>query len=181
MSKKRDKTQTAQASTALALQKTGVPNTPKVDNPARNIIPTLATGDPDLPGVLMLQAITTSLPFGESNDSLNERFAEAAVRSLGPRDGLEALLAVQMVHTHNLAMNYLRRAAIKDQTTAGIELFTNFATRLLRTYTLQVDALKTYRSKGEQKVEVEHVHVHRGGQAIVGAVSHTVPGGGDEK
>jgi hypothetical protein len=72
----------------------------------------------------------------------------------------------------------LRRAAIKDQTTAGIELFTNFAHRLLRTYTAQVEALKTYRSKGEQKVEVEHVHVHRGGQAIVGAVSHTSAGSG---
>ena len=180
MSKKQDKKQTTQTSTALALQKTDAPSTPKADNPASNLIPTLATEESDLPGLLLLQAITTSLPFGESRDSLNERFAEAAVRSLGPRDGLEALLAVQMVHTHNLAMNYLRRAAIKDQTTAGIELFTNFATRLLRTYTLQVDALKTYRSKGEQKVEVKHVHVHRGGQAIVGAVNHTVAGGGDE-
>ena len=91
---------------------------------------------------------------------------------------MEALLATQMVYTHNLAISYLQRAAVKGQSSPAIELFTNFANRLLRTYTAQVLALKTYRSKGEQKVEVKHVHVHRGGQAIVGAVNHST-GGGD--
>lgn len=28
-----------------------------------------------------------------------------------------------------------------------------------------------HRGKGQQKVTVEHVHIHRGGQAIVGSVS----------
>jgi len=32
------------------------------------------------------------------------------------------------------------------------------------------EALDKHRGKGQQKVTVEHVHVHRGGQAIVGAV-----------
>jgi len=36
-----------------------------------------------------------------------------------------------------------------------------------------------YRGKAQQKVTVEHVHVHSGGQAIVGAV--TPGGGGHEK
>ena len=35
---------------------------------------------------------------------------------------------------------------------------------------MQVEALKRYRGKGEQKMTVEHVHVYQGGQAIVGAV-----------
>jgi hypothetical protein len=35
---------------------------------------------------------------------------------------------------------------------------------------MQVEALQRYRGKGQQKVTVEHVHVHAGGQAIVGAV-----------
>jgi hypothetical protein len=33
-----------------------------------------------------------------------------------------------------------------------------------------LDALNRHRGKGQQKVTVEHVHVHSGGQAIVGAV-----------
>jgi hypothetical protein len=43
--------------------------------------------------------------------------------------------------------------------------------KLLRTYTAQLEALQRYRGKGQQKVTVEHVHVHSGGQAIVGAVT----------
>jgi hypothetical protein len=178
MSKKRDGIQTAPAAPALA-PKAETPSTPKEDDSIRMVIPTLVTEDKELPRLLLAQAITTThLPFGESLDSFNARFATEAVRSLGPRDGLEALLAAQMVQTHNLAMEYLSRAAVKGQSHAAIELYTNFANRLMRTYAAQVEALKTYRSKGEQKVEVKHVHVHRGGQAIVGAVSHSAGGGG---
>ena len=41
---------------------------------------------------------------------------------------------------------------------------------LARTFTTQMEALNRYRGKGQQKMTVEHVHVHKGGQAIVGAV-----------
>ena len=41
-----------------------------------------------------------------------------------------------------------------------------------------MSALKEYRSKGEQKMTVQHVHVAEGGQAIVGNVNAPVPGGG---
>jgi hypothetical protein len=44
----------------------------------------------------------------------------------------------------------------------------------------QVEALKRYRTGGQQKVTVEHVTVNEGGQAIVGNVTHK-GGGGDEK
>jgi hypothetical protein len=33
-----------------------------------------------------------------------------------------------------------------------------------------LDALNRHRGKGQQKVTVEHVHVHSGGQAVVGTV-----------
>jgi hypothetical protein len=48
--------------------------------------------------------------------------------------------------------------------------------KLARTFTTQMEALKRYRTGGQQKVTVEHVTVQAGGQAIVGNVSH--PGGG---
>lgn len=47
--------------------------------------------------------------------------------------------------------------------------------RLARTYAAQMDTLKRYRSSGQQKVTVEHVHVHAGGQAIVGNVEAGAP------
>src|SRR3954447_839531 len=45
------------------------------------------------------------------------------------------------------------------------------ANKLSRTYAVLLDALNRHRGKGQQKVTVEHVHVHQGGQAIVGAVN----------
>jgi hypothetical protein len=41
-----------------------------------------------------------------------------------------------------------------------------------------MEALKRYRSGGEQKMIAQHVHVAEGGQAIVGNVSASAPGGG---
>ena len=46
----------------------------------------------------------------------------------------------------------------------------NQANKLSRTYANLVEALNRHRGKGQQKISVEHVHVHAGGQAIVGAV-----------
>ena len=43
--------------------------------------------------------------------------------------------------------------------------------KLTRTFAAQVEALKRYRSGGEQKVIVQHVNVGEGGQAFVGNVS----------
>ena len=50
--------------------------------------------------------------------------------------------------------------------------------KLARTFAAQVEALKRYRSGGEQTVTVQHVHVAEGGQAIVGNVTAPEPGGG---
>jgi hypothetical protein len=40
--------------------------------------------------------------------------------------------------------------------------------KLARTFATQVEALKKYRSAGEQTIKVQHVTVNDGGQAIVG-------------
>jgi hypothetical protein len=47
----------------------------------------------------------------------------------------------------------------------------NGLTKLTRTYAAQMEALKRYRSGGEQKMTVQHVHVADGGQAMVGNVN----------
>jgi hypothetical protein len=128
--------------------------------------------------LLSIQA-AASLGDPMTDNDMIHRSSRAAVDSLGPRDGLEMLMAVQMVGVHNLAMKFLASAALQGQSNLGIELFTNYTNRLLRTFTAQVEALKSYRSKGEQKIAVEHVHVHHGGQAFVGAVSNRFSGGGN--
>ena len=47
----------------------------------------------------------------------------------------------------------------------------NVATKSLRTFAVQMEALKKYRTGDQQKMVVEHVHVNEGGQAIVGTVN----------
>jgi hypothetical protein len=50
------------------------------------------------------------------------------------------------------------------------------ANKLSRTYATLLEALNRHRGKGQQRVAVEHVHVHPGGQAVVGTVE--TPGEG---
>jgi hypothetical protein len=93
----------------------------------------------------------------------------AALAAIAPRDELEAMIAAQLLGAHNAAMECYRRA-IKEQTLEGNREALNQANRLSRTYAVLLDALNRHRGKGQQKVTVEHVHVHSGGQAIVGMV-----------
>jgi hypothetical protein len=84
------------------------------------------------------------------------------------------MLAAQLVACHNASMECYRRAMIGEQTFEGRRENLSQANKLSRTYTTLLEALNRHRGKGQQKVTVEHVHVHEGGQAIVG----NVEGGG---
>ena len=65
---------------------------------------------------------------------------------------------------------------LREQTFEGRRENLSQANKLSRTYTTLLEALNRHRGKGQQKVTVEHVHVHQGGRAIVGDVQG--PGGG---
>lgn len=82
------------------------------------------------------------------------------------------LLAVQMAAVHNAAAYFLQRATIQGQTSDCADANVFRATRLMRLFNEQLEAMaKLKGTSGQQKVTVEHVHVHGGGQAIVGAVT----------
>ena len=112
-------------------------------------------------------ACNGSLAHPPGAEAIND--ALAAVTGIGARDEIEGMLATQMVATHFAAISALRRfkgaETIHQQDSNG-----NLAVKLLRIFTLQIEALQRYRGKGQQKVTVEHVHVNTGGQAIVGVV-----------
>ena len=95
--------------------------------------------------------------------------ALAFVDSLEPANELEGALAVQMATTHALAMKMLGRTRQADQLTQ-LEAQGALAVKLLRTFALQAETLAKLKRGGGQTVRVEHVHVHSGGQAIVGHV-----------
>jgi hypothetical protein len=104
----------------------------------------------------------------------------AALIGIAPKDELEGMMAAQLVAAHNAAMECYRRAMIGEQTFEGRRENLAQANKLSRTYSALLEALNRHRGKGQQKVTVEHVHVHAGGQAVVGMVAAPdQPGGGD--
>ena len=122
-------------------------------------------------------------PGGEAEDE-RERLHMAALAtliSIAPKDELEGMLAAQMVAAHAASMECYRRAMIPEQSFEGRREALAQANKLSRTYATLLEALNRHRGKGQQKVTVEHVHVHAGGQAIVGAVHHGGRGAGDER
>ena len=100
----------------------------------------------------------------------------AVLVGIAPKDELEGMMAAQLVAAHNAAMECYRRAMIAEQTFEGRRESLNQANKLSRTWAALTDALNKHRGKGQQKVTVEHVHVHQGGQAVVGTIER--PGGG---
>ena len=128
--------------------------------------------------VLVDQAIDTLWITSSEADAANKQMSAvvAALVGIEPKDELEGMLAAQLLAAHNAATECYRRAMIREQTFEGRREALAQANKLSRTFTTLLEGLNRHRGKGQQKVTVEHVHVHAGGQAIVGAVEH--PGGG---
>jgi hypothetical protein len=105
-------------------------------------------------------------------DALN--FLLSVVKDVRPRDQLEAMLAAQMAATHVATMTFARRLA-NVETIPQQDSAERAFNKLSRTFAAQMEALKRYRTGGEQKVTVQHVSVNEGGQAIVGNVTRAAP------
>ena len=91
------------------------------------------------------------------------------IKDVKPRDQLEAMLAAQMAVIHKLTMAAGQR--LGDVNSMPPDSALNDVIKLARTFAIQLEALKRYRTGGEQKVTVQHVNVSEGGQAIVGNVT----------
>ncbi len=104
-------------------------------------------------------------------DEESTNFALGFLDAMQPRDAAEALLISQMAAIHMATMMLARRLnhveTIPQQDAAERAL-----NKLTRSYAVQMDTLKRYRSKGQQVVRVERVTVENGAQAVVGNVTH---------
>ncbi len=148
-------------------------NEAQVLNSREEIAKATGTHSPRLQQQLAEQLYRTISFASRTDAATRSQIISAAIDMLAgiaPRDEMEGALAVQMVATHQSAMDCLGRAMHADQTFHGRELNLKYATKLLGIYTRQMEALNKNRGKGQQKVTVEHVHVNEGGQAIVGNV-----------
>jgi hypothetical protein len=140
--------------------------------------PTLAPDHPDEPlaYALLSEALgTASVDFmngllsqlanaGSHGRQIDEgalNFMLSVVKGIEPKDQLETMLAAQMAAIHMTTMTFSRRLAnvetIQQQDSAERAL-----NKLARTFAMQMEALKRYRTGGEQKVTVQHVSVNEG-------------------
>lgn len=94
----------------------------------------------------------------------------AIMHSMRPQSEMEALLAVEIIAAGFSGLRFLRQSH-KHMTEEYIDVYGNFALKLLR---LQGELLRTferYRRGSKQTVEVRHVHIHPGAQGVVGIVN----------
>ena len=117
----------------------------------------------------VLSQLANAVSPGKDADGAAINFALAVISGVEPKDELETMLGMQMAAIHMATMTFTRRLA-RVETIAQQDSAERALNRLMRTYVAQMEALKRYRTGGEQKVLVQHVNVNDGGQAIVGTV-----------
>jgi hypothetical protein len=151
-----------------------------VDHPERGcgqvaLMKAIGTSDSDFYGGLIVQLVDASKEKEASEERTN--FMLAVIKGIEPRDQIEAMLAAQMAAVHMASMTFARRLAHVENIPQQDSAERAF-NKLTRTFAAQMSALKDYRSRGEQRMVVQHVNVADGGQAIVGNVSTPAPGVG---
>lgn len=129
----------------------------------------VGTNDLDFLGGILVQ-IANAASKGQTVDAGAVNYMLSMVKGVEPRDQIEAMLAAQMAAVHNATMTFARRLNNVENIPQQDSAERAF-NKLVRAFTAQVEALKRYRSAGEQTVRVEHVTVNEGGQAIVGNVA----------
>ena len=102
----------------------------------------------------------------------------AIIDGMRPQSELEALLAVQIIAAGFSGLRFLRQSHTQ-MTEDYIDVYGKYAIKLLR---LQNEMIQTYerlRRGSKQTVEVRHVHIHSGGQGVVGIVNQAGEREGD--
>jgi hypothetical protein len=124
------------------------------------------TADKEFCAGMMDQLIKANVK-GETVDEGQLNYMVSVINGVEPRDQLEAMLAAQMVTVHLTSMR-MARELNTAATLAHQDSAERAFNKLTRTFTTQMEALKRYRTRGEQKIT--NVSVAEGGQAIVGDV-----------
>jgi hypothetical protein len=129
----------------------------------------LGVADREAMDGILRQLVRASVS-GRSADEVNLSFMISMVKSLKPRDSVEAMLVAQMVSVHVMAMRCAQHLATAEDI-ARHDSAARALGRLARTFPAQIEALNRYRSHGEPAITVQNVSVGDGGKAIVGNVT----------
>jgi hypothetical protein len=122
-----------------------------------------------LAGRLAQQAATTQrLPTEDAKSYLElGASAVAALGELAPANAVEALLATQMVASHNASLDLLRLAVSGGQDGRVIEERTRQYARVSDVFLRQLDRFQRQRGRQRQTIRIEHVRVVEDGKVTV--------------
>jgi hypothetical protein len=170
--------QSANPAPRMKVSKTGGKISVSPDHPNEAIGHLLlmeAIGTMDVGFVLgLVSQIAKAGSQGREVDEEKLNFILSIIKGVKPKDQLEAMLAAQMAAVHMATMTFACRLA-NVQDIPGQDSAERAFNKLARTFATQMEALKRYRTGGEQKLTVQHVTITEGGQAIVGNVTHASP------
>jgi hypothetical protein len=126
-------------------------------------------------GLLLGQTMSGFFTSENYDNAFIANAVHEALLAMNPADEYEGMLCSRLLVLHDQYMNYMNRSAAPNQSSEGIDLNINRATKLMRLYNETLEALNRYRRKGEQKVTVQHVNINDGGKAVI---TGSMPGGG---
>jgi hypothetical protein len=130
----------------------------------------LGTRSSDFVSVSLVQLKTAAQTPGSGISEVVVNAALAMIEAAAPKDEIEGAHAVQMACTHIAVMSLLSRLGGWTGTERRTATLGSVAARLLRAYSAQVEVHRRLRHGGNQYVRVEHVHVNKGAQAVIGNV-----------
>src|SRR5260370_41938218 len=108
---------------------------------------------------------------GEGASEVAMNAAIAMIAADKPSNETEAALSVQGATLHMVAMAVMARIGGAGGGPHRLPGLASVTAKLIRAYCTTVETRRRLRGGGDQNIRVEHVHVHEGGQAIVGAVN----------
>ena len=120
-----------------------------------------------------MHSIATAARGAGLYDQLEEATLNAAlatIDSMQPRSELQAVLAVQIIATGFAGLRFLRQSH-RQMTEDYINVYGGYAIKLLRLQNEMIQTFDRYRRGNKQTVEVRHVHIHPGGQGVVGIIN----------
>ena len=120
---------------------------------------------------ILLKTVFAAIPktrIPQMADAISSAFIE-----MKPKNPLEAMLISQMITCFQQGQHILYKVNESDNGLSpnALKTYHNLALRHMRTFAALMEAYNKNRSGGKQVMEIRHITVERGGQAIIGNVN----------
>lgn len=126
---------------------------------------------------MLLRLNAAACDITDSNDFDMEKGvkdSDEALKALSSTTNLQKMIAAQMLSIHRL-QQISAFSAHKSEFLSNKQYYINASIKLANCFTQQANLLARLQGDGIQKIIVERVDVHGGGQAIVGNINGVSP------